>query len=358
MENLLNRQVQLSEESDSWFLKEFDANGIQIGGDQVPTKHTIDLYAYDLNFSSDLYAASNTKTHTNESITAKLNLGWVDTNEMASGSWWPELSMFGTDRYIKHFSLSIKKLDDNLTPDHCEMIGRLAWEDDMMGYEDGDYFCGTTEFDDWIAIILYLRPKQFDKLAESIKSQLIYSINLSLIASGTYANRATYDSERPSLLKILLDTYSQKVVIPEDSLIKPEVLGNVDWFKLSIQECGRAFPERAFRPIDNIEESPSVNGEAKDLNDELNKDILNINTLLLDQLVHTESALKSLSELIDNQFKKNDLNQEEIVDKNEPNVNALLLAQLIRNEKILKKLRTPLWLILIILLCLAIKILL
>lgn len=350
MDYLLNRQVQLSEESDCWSLKEFDANGIQIGEDQVPTTHSITFHARELYFSSNLQAESNTETHTNEEISAKLHRGLVRSDETLE-PWYPELSMFGTDRYIKSFTLWIKKLDDDLKPEYCEMAGVLAYEDD-------DDYTGSYKQDDWIGIYLYLTPKQFDNLAESIRSQNIYSINISLSASGTYVERNNHLPCGPDTLKILLDTAEQKVIIPEGSLIKPEVVGNVNSFKLSIQECGRIFPERALKPIDNIDESSDDNDDTKDFNVQLSKDVLHNNMLLLDQIIHTESALKNLNELIDNQFKKNDLNQEEYLDKNEPDVNALLLAQLIRNETTLKKLRTPLWLIFILLLSLALKIVL
>lgn len=344
MDYLLNRQVQLSEESDSWSLKEFDANGIQIGEDQVPTTHGIDLHARELYFSSELQTASNTNTHTNEIISAKLHQGLVRPDETLS--WYPELSMFGADRYIKSFTLWIKKLDDNLKPEYCEMAGVLAYEDD-------DDYTGSYKQDDWIGIYLYLTPKQFDNLAESIRSQIIYSINITLSASGVYVGRGTYGQGGSGFLKILLNAHT--VIIPEGSLAKPEVVGNVNSFKLSIQECGRILPERALKPIDNIEESSD---DVKDFNDQLSKDVLHINTLLLDQLIHTGSVLKNLNELIDNQFKKNDLNQEVYLDKNEPDVNSLLLAQLISNETTLNKLRTPLWLIFVLLLSLALKIVL
>lgn len=346
MDYLLNRQVQLSEESDSWSLKEFDANGIQIGEDQVPTTHSITLHARELYFSSNLQAESNTETHTNEEISAKLHRGLVGSDETLD-PWYPELSMFGTDRYIKSFTLWIKKLDDDLKPEYCEMAGVLAYEDD-------DAYTGSYKQDDWIGIYLYLTPKQFDKLAESIRSQVIYSINISLSASGVYLARRTYGPSHYGVLKILLDAHT--VIIPEGSLVKPELVGNVNSFILSIQECGRIFPERALKPIDNIDESSD--DDVKDFNDQLSKDVLHINTLLLDQLIHTGSVLKNLNELIDNQFKKNDLNQEVYLDKNEPDVNSLLLAQLIRNETTLKKLRTPLWLIFILLLSLTLKIVL
>lgn len=348
MDYLLNRQIQLSEESDSWSLKEFDANGIQIGEDQVPTTHSITLHARELYFNSNLQAEFNTETHANEEISAKLHRGLVRSDETLE-PWYPELSMFGTDRYIKSFTLWIKKLDDDLKPEYCEMAGVLAYEDD-------DDILGSYKQDDWIGIYLYLTPKQFDKLAESIRSQVIYSINISLSASGTYVERNNHLPCGPDILKVLLNAHT--VIIPEGSLVKPEVVGNVNSFKLSIQECGRIFPERALKPIDNIDESSDDNDDAKDFNDQLSKDVLHINTLLLDQLIHTGSVLKNLNELIDNQFKKNDLNQEVYLDKNEPDVNALLLAQLIRNETTLKKLRTPLWLIFVILLSLVLKIVL
>ena len=160
-------------------------------------------------------------------------------------------------------------------------------------------------------LYLWLTPKRFNNLVEVIKAQRADIVRVRLgMVSGFYSEWSP--SISTNYIKILAPEEDQKIIRPDNCKIAPQRLGEVGKFNLSIIQRNRINPKQDLRSIN-----------------------------------------------IDKLFEESDDYEEEDYDQEhsetQPDLSSLMLAKLARNELVLSQLRTPLWLIFIVLLLLLFK---
>lgn len=307
MDYHLNRKIKFSEESEyknlySWSLQELNEDGETIGRKQIPWGWTLYFTASELRYSKSIEIEKELDEEENEvssedkdgeSIYAILHPGIC-----RDGRWLEDdtsYSMLGTDRKIKQFGLRISKADEDVD-EQCHIWGCVSYTDEMDFREE--------TVDDNVEIYLSLKPKQFDQIAEQLKSRQIDTFHVRLGGvSGFYSEWSP--SISTSNIKILAASDDQVVQIPEGSKVELPRLGNVREFSLTVTERHKLDPKQDFRPID----FEKVFEEAEDYEDDFAE-----------------------------QHQAPEVNKSE-----------LLLTQLTRNEVTFTKLRTPVWLIFFIL---------
>ena len=166
--------------------------------------------------------------------------------------------------------------------------------------------------DDVVEIYLSLAPNRFNRLVELIKDRRadIVQIRLGRV-SGFYSEWSPSISTKN--IKILTALEDMKIIFPNNCEITPPRLGDVGEFNISITQRNILNPKQDLRQIDMVKLFEEPDGYEEDV---------------YERQGHAES---------------------------QPDVTSLLLAKLGGNEIALAKLRTPLWLILFVLLFLLIK---
>lgn len=233
MDYNLDNKVKLAKESEypslyAWSLQEFENNGKKIGADHVP-------WAWSIYFD-----ASNLKSHfTNEinqdfseSDKQDVAVGSTNSSEIITASLRPQskgliaYSMFGTQRKVNNFALSIHKLADGKTEQS------MVWG--SVSYNHEWDFQDLTE-EDSIGFELQLSPEKFNKILN-----LINLSNANKLVVRLSRVHGFYSPWSPSIrthqIKILANINDQKVEIPEDCKVNPPVLGFIGEFYISISQ--------------------------------------------------------------------------------------------------------------------------
>jgi hypothetical protein len=312
----LEREIRFSEESEcknlySWSLQEFNEEGEKIGSDQVPWTWSLYYTASELRHHHSIEIdrsneSGNGKNHEpvqkSETIYAILHPGTC-----RDGKWLEDdtsYSMFGTNRRVKKFGLWIRKLKDDDGEERCSLWGCVSYTTEIdLRYE-------TT--DDVVEIYLSLAPKRYNSLVDLIKDRRANIVQMRLgRVSGFYSEWSP--SISTNSIKILAASEDQKIILPENCEISPPRLGDVGEFNLTIVERNIINPKQDLRGID-----------------------------------------------IDKLFEEPDDCEEGVCERREhteypPDTISLLLTQIGRNETVLAKLRTPLWLIFVVLLLLLLQ---
>ncbi|WP_439634678.1 hypothetical protein [Glycocaulis sp.] len=171
MEHHLDRRVILSEDSEyknlyKWSLQELDEEGAKVGRDLVPWVWGLDFTATELVYNDGLtiepdYSSDDEEmpivTRKRRRIRAKLRPGspqeWHRNRH-------PSYSMFGTDRTITAFELSIEPLAEDEEQDSCRVWGSVSYTMDI------DFRDETT--DDAVTFHLYVRPETFEHYVRTV----------------------------------------------------------------------------------------------------------------------------------------------------------------------------------------------
>ena len=326
----LEKEIRLYEESEnkglySWSLQEFDKKGKKDGSDQIPWNWTLYFMASELRHCEDM-TAEMPEEPPNEKLQEFMDKFQVDTPdedkqneedtsdkrlETISGSLHSgrcfdgsldrevAYSMFGTDRQFKDFSLKIMKLNDREFPENCTLWGCVSYSAETdFRYEKQD---------DFIEVHIWLKEEKFNDLAEAVKNKRVDMASLSL---GQVAG--FYSEWSPSIstnrVKVLAQMGDQKIIRPDGVKMEPPTLGRVGEFSLTIVQRNLLNPKQDTRPIN------------------------------IDKLFYPED------------FTDKEEEDNEKYAEPKPEMDPRILSILDRNGKILKQLRTPLWLIFIILL--------
>lgn len=314
----LDRKIKLSEELEyknlySWSLQELNEEGEKVGRDQVPWIWNLYFTASELRYSRSIdieqegdsvEECTSPKAQEREIIYAILHPGICQ-----DGRWLEDdtsYSMFGTNRKIKQFGLRISKTEKD-SDEKCRVWGCVSYTTEVDFREE------TT--DDTVEIYLSLSPDRFNDIADQIKSQRIDILQIGLgRVSGFYSEWSP--SISTNKIKILAASNDQEVLSSEGCKIYPPRLGNVGEFNITLTRRHRLNPKQDLRAID------------------------------IDK-VFDES-----------EYYEEDVTEDQKYQQSQPNKDSLMLAQLIRNEVALARLRTPVWLIFIVLCILLAKVLL
>ena len=319
MDHHLDREIRLINESEyknlySWSLQEFDSDGKELGVAQVPwywnltftaselsyhqTIETEDTFDFDeddfRNGDEKAHKREDSKVNFSEMITGTLHSGRCDDGEYLQDD--ASYSMFGTERNLNKFTLRIFKIEeDDDIAERCRLTGGVSFD-----YEVD--FRDETQ-DDYLEVYLWLLPERYNAILEAIKTKSPDVVRLRLgRVSGFYSEWSPEIST--SRVKILVRGDDQKLIMPDGCDVKPPRLGDVGEFSLSLTQRHKFNPKIDLRSLD------------------------------MDKLFEEKWEDDSLG----------DEDTEEKVDSK-----AILFAQLARNEQAISKLKTPLWLIFILL---------
>ena len=320
MDHHLDREIRLINESEykslySWSLQEFDNDGKEIGTKQIPwywnlsftaselsyhqTIETEDTFDFDeddfRNGDEKAHKRKDSKVNYSEMIIGALHSGWCNDGEYLEDD--TSYSMFGTGRNLIKFTLRIIKMEEDAA-ERCILTGGVSFD-----YEVD--FRDETQ-DDYMEVYLQLTTERFDLILEAIKNKAPDVVRLRLgRVSGFYSEWSPGIST--SHVKILVRGDDQKLIMPDGCDIKPPRLGDVGEFSFSITQRHKLNPK------------------------------IDLQSLDVDKLFEQGREKDGWGEDV-----------EEIAEK-EPDSNSLLSAQLARNEQAISKLKTPLWLIFILL---------
>lgn len=288
----------------SWCLQEINGEGEQVGRDLIPWKWSFHFTASELRLSQgfefgelsifeddEAEKEEEPKFQDSKMITATLHPGIC-----TDGKWLEDdsrFSMLGTDRAITDFSLRINAVDEG-EKEYCSVWGCVSYTSEI------DFRDETTP--DTIEIYLGLSKERFDRLAGLISNKTVDVMRIGVSrVSGFYSDWSP--SISTNSVKVLAHGSDQEIDIPEGCEIKPPNLGNVGKFDLTLITRSKLNPKQ-------------------------NLKALNISKLFEDD---------------------HEIYEEENEIEEPEDVNQLLLAQIARNQAELIKLKTPVWIVAILL---------
>jgi len=225
----------------SWAINEIDAQGQQIGQDQIPW-HTAtscvlgDSFDIESQFQQDKEATPPPpKVTQRQVIRVQLRPGhpWDEERGFRETTF----SMFGTDRIIKSFQLEIHPIADPAKQETCRAWGSVSYTD-----TDEIDSIGTT--DDCVVFYLFVSPDTFARYGAKVAHGLVDEILLSVKSVAGF-----YSEWSPSIstnrVKVLAGG-EHKVILPPGFDFEPPRLGEVGSAELFINrrlEFRKRMPE-------------------------------------------------------------------------------------------------------------------
>jgi hypothetical protein len=301
MEYHLEKQIRLNDKPklDSlypWCLEEIDCIDEKTGTDWIPWIWRLYFSVSELRlnqgFSLDHEQDKIQGFEESKVITGNLHPGICNEGKYLQDNPW--FSMLGTDREITNFGIRIHAICNNEN-DYCNIEGFISYTDEI------DYHKETEP--DYIVINLGLSEIKFNQLADLISNKMIdvATINMSRV-SGFYSEWRP-SNETYSIKVLAPDSNEQKIIIPEGCKVNPPRLSEVGEFGLYL--------------ITRCKINPKQNFET-----------LNISKLFEEEEVFSEEEIQ--------------------IDEHE-DINKQLLTTIVQNQLEILKLRTPLWIIAVLL---------
>jgi hypothetical protein len=234
MEYHFESDIRLNEESEykslySWFLQECTKEGKALGSPLVPWQWTLWFDASRIQYSQVVEVekavpleepgAESTQS-AKEIISATLQ----PTPNSRYGRA-VSFSMFGTNRTIKEFSLTIRRLDDGQKSQYGNMWGFVSYTADF-DFED-------ETISDSLGVDISLTAQNFDAMRTLVQNGRINDeLTLSLQGvSGFYAEWSP--AVRTNKVKVLTGGREHEVIVPDGCNIEPPRLGALGAFRLS-----------------------------------------------------------------------------------------------------------------------------
>ncbi len=237
------------ENLDSWAINEIDAQGQQIGDDQIPWFASLYFTA------TSCVLRDSIEINQTEPERLEVALPQVIQVQLRPGIWRNDVdadfyrrmtfSMFGTDRSIQSFGLDIHPIADSAEQESCKAWGSVSYTS-----ETADFRNETT--DDCIVFSMYLKPKTFAryaaKIAHGLVDEMIFCVGE---AHGFYFEEN--NSTSTARIKVLTKGSEQNVTLPAGLQFEPPRLGTVGYFAFHI---GRVLEFEA--APDAVEETADV----------------------------------------------------------------------------------------------------
>lgn len=237
MEFHIDRRIILCEDSKfknlyKWSLQELDAEGEQIGRDLIPWDWSLDFTATQIVLSDGMtirpdYLSDDdepkNETKKSQYIRAKLRPGipheWHRFRQ-------PTYSMFGTDREISNFELSIQILPDGEKQDRCWVWGSVSYTADV------DFRDET--INDTVIFYLYVQPETFERYVQAIRATEVNEAILQIDrVHGFYSDWSP--SISTNSIKVLTRDKEQVIEAEEESEVAPHRLGEVGEVSFTLQ---------------------------------------------------------------------------------------------------------------------------
>jgi len=272
-----------------WCLQEVEDNGEQVGPELIPWRLSLYFTASELRLIQGIKGnkRGDILFQDSERITANLHPGLcTDGERLKYGA---KFSMFGTDREITEFAVSITTVDED-EEEYCRALGCLSYMTDITG----EY----TREPDAVDIYLGLSEKRFDKLAGLISNKTIDVVRLRLKDVSGFYSQWSPDIFTDNV-KVLTDASEHEIDTPEGCETEIPKLGDVGKFNLELTTRSKLNPKQSLESL-------------------------------------------NISKLFEDDFELFEV-EEEIEEPED--VSKLLLEQISRNQLELLKLKTPVWLI-------------
>jgi hypothetical protein len=252
----------------SWAINEVDDHGKVVGDDQIPWSGFLCFTATEIVLTDEItvkaafemegFEPHQAKSANRRKIWAKLRPGrGIDSDDP-----WRQIKyrMFGTDRVINDFQLSIRPLETEDETETCSAWGGVSYTQEAS--ETGDFKRETT--DDCVIFSLMVKPSTFDRYAARISDNTADEMILIVtLAAGFYSEWT------PSIftedVKVLTDGDEHELRLPADFKFEPPRLGRVMEAELRIN--ARRVQAR------NVAERRTDEGVDSELDDELRSEI-------------------------------------------------------------------------------------
>lgn len=233
MEHHLEHEIRLSEEGEykslySWALQEFTKDGKSLGSSVIPWQWRLYFHATETRYSKEIELKHDPDEPDAEDQKSAGELIYAQLRPAPRGRGGKAatFSMLGTDRLIKDFSLSIRRLKDGETGQQCRMWGIVSYTTDF------DFEDQTTP--DCVGVEVALSAHNFDELRGLVENGRAND-ELTLCLKGVAGFYSEWSpSIRTSDVKVLAEyPTDQPVVAPDDCTIEPPRLGDIQEFGLT-----------------------------------------------------------------------------------------------------------------------------
>jgi len=235
MERNLELKVVLNENPEissagKWCLDEYDSNNKKIDGNYMPWAWScyfrsgqlrvirqLELNRYDKNYELLDKSRSDYKI----SVVGDLRSGRSDEDTFLDRV---SYSMFGTNRTITKFHLSISSASEKDGLQGCRVYG-------IPSYDSEDSHFRTKTEDDYFGIDLYIDQDELNDIVQAVDSKNADSVVLSISrVSGFYS----YWSPTINTSHIKILTSYHTITKPEGSTLSPHLIGTADEFWISL----------------------------------------------------------------------------------------------------------------------------
>jgi hypothetical protein len=235
----------------SWAINEVDAEGRQVGPDQIPWQWTLGFAAKSCVLCDSIDIKS---PHPITEAPFEIAQRQVIRAQLRPGTPWDDehlrrttFSMLGTARAINSFELQVQPLADPADQEHCTALGIVSYTAEVDFQNQAEEDC--------IFFYLFVRPETFAGYAERIAHGSVDEIIFSVGSVDGF-----YSEWSPSVfagqVKVLTRGDEQAIILPDGLQGEPPRLGRVGNAELHINRrlvFGKQEPE------------PEIAGEVADL---------------------------------------------------------------------------------------------
>jgi hypothetical protein len=213
-----------------WAINEIDAQGQQIGDDQIPWVWTLNFTATSCVLGDSIDIKPQYQMEETTSAQPKITQRQIIRVDLRPGHPWKDddetsFSMFGTNRTIKDFRLEIHSIADPAERESCKAWGSVSY---------------TTEIDfrnetmnDCVIFYLFVTPDTFARYGAKIAHGLVDEMFLRVgSVAGFYSEWSP--SISTSNVKVLASGEEHKVTLPPDLKFETPRLGHVGEAELFI----------------------------------------------------------------------------------------------------------------------------
>jgi DNA replication protein DnaC len=215
----------------SWAINEVDAQGRQVGHDQIPWRWTMDFTATSCVLGDSTHIRSSPQIGETLPVSPEIKHRQVIRIQLRPGSQQDMVyfrqttfSMFGTDRTIKSFELRVQPAE----PDEQER----CWAWGTVSYTSEVDFHDRTQ-DDCIVFYLSVKPETFAWYADKVAHGLVDEIVLSVESADGF-----YSEWSPSIfadnVKVLTTGGEQVITLPPGHQAELPRLGSIGAAELHI----------------------------------------------------------------------------------------------------------------------------
>lgn len=283
MEYHIDREIRLREETEyrnlySWYLQEFTKDGKGDSSKPIPWQWSFNFTASTVRYNKRIHLE---RRDGDEPIRTGSEVISATLQPASSDGFGPHFSMFGTNREIKNFSLSVFRLEDDQESEKCQAWGIVSYTTEI------DFHSETEE--DTLGVEISLTSRNFDDLRELVRNRSADDLLHMRIGgvSGFYSDWSP--SISTSFVKVLTSGTDQEVIKPDACTIDPPRLGTIRDFSLSFtRRVGLNHPEDA-----GDKATVASTQVAEPSEDAVGKE--KYNAMPLDQLVRAHEPFTKLS---------------------------------------------------------------